>query len=124
MRVRKLGADRPSVRVLLDALDLKSLDAGGATVVVKSAAKLGSARSSRAKLGELIGEAMGRGGPVEVRVEAAAGVSQLAPAPTGRITGEQEHKALQNPLVRKTVELFDARIVEIKELPNAGPKED
>ena len=119
-RVREIGGERgPSVRVLIDALELKELGAGSATVVVRSAGKLGHAKMERARLGELIGEAMGRGA-VEVKVLAGEQMSAGAAVQRTRLTGEQEQKAMQNPVVRKAVELFDARLVAVREGVGGG----
>ncbi len=110
------------MRVLLDALELKELGTASATVVVTSAGKLKHAKGERARLGELIGEAMGRGA-VEVRVLAGEGMSAMAGPASARLTGEQEHRAMQNPVVRKAAELFGARVIEVKEGRGGGARE-
>ncbi len=90
-------------------MSLRDLSDDRALVAVETPAQADYVRAQSEKLARLFREALGR--PVRIEIAATAPESPAARAPT---TSESDRAALEHPLVRKAMDLFDAGVLAIE----------
>lgn len=103
-----------SVAPIVEPLTLERIEGGVAVVSAPTVTALGAARTRRGAIEEGISKALGRSVRLELRAadrppEAAPTESPTTSDPAARA------KAMSNPLVRRAVELFDGRVVEVSD---------
>lgn len=110
---------QPSLASLADDLRLTELSAGLAIVSAPTNTKANYARTRQATLAEILSEVTGSRVRVEVRLaQGVSARSAQAPAPSSVAHAE----AVKDPLVRRAMELFDARVVDVSDDPRGGAR--
>jgi hypothetical protein len=113
-RFREIVASNFSVAPIIEPLKLERLDAGIAVLSAPDAEALGAARTRRSAIEEGLTKAAGRPLRVDLRLAESAPRQQPALSPHAVNSVERE-RAMQNPLVRRAVELFDGRVVDVED---------
>lgn len=117
-RVGARAQGNPSVKAVIDQLSLVSAEGSLVRLRPMDGSSASSARARKAQLEELLSAEAGR----SVRVEfdpPASGASRAMPA--GVVDAALHAEASRNPLVRRAMELFDARVIDVRpEDPGAG----
>jgi len=113
-RVRELGSDSAAMRARLRMLELDSIREGKATICVDSSATLTWAQSESRRLTELLRRATGREHRLEFVVDSGRSAPVLEDAAQAQRAMDE---ALDHPLVKKAIELFDARVVRVERTP-------
>lgn len=113
-RFRALVADNFSVAPIVEPLTLDRLDGNLAIIIAPTMTALGAARTRRGAIEDGLTKAIGRPVRIELRasekpVESPEAIQPSHPDPAARA------KAMSNPLVRRAVELFDGRVVDVSE---------
>jgi len=116
-RARANLREQPSLAGLADELRIVGVSAGVVTLAASSQSQANYARSRADLLGEIFsraGEGPGRL-RVDIRLVKEAGSGQT-PEQSRAIPGSvAQAEAAKNPLVKRAIELFDARVVEVRD---------
>ncbi len=107
-RFCSVAAKRPTTRVLAQTLRLKSINADRAVLTADNPKMLANARHQSDLLASLFREALGR--PVRIEFAGDSEAPAAASAPN-----RLNDPVLEHDIVRKAVELFDARVVSIED---------
>lgn len=124
-RVREIVEGKPSHRAMVESVTLDSLTGGAAVLLVRHPTELEHFKSRAEWFGGLIAQAMGgaAGAPASAR---GVRVEFRVRPPSGRATGDAGlpmsraaesalvREAEKHPLVRHAMDLFDARIVDVR----------
>lgn len=111
-----------SVAPIVEPLKLREVG-GGIAVLTAPAEAIAAARARKGAIEEALGRAIGRPIRVELRADPAGPSSAEASADHLPDTAARA-EAMKNPIVRRAVELFDARIISVEddtESPIAPP---
>ena len=109
--------EQPSLASLADDLHLTELGAGVAIVSAPTTTKANYARTRQSTLAEIFSEVVGDRVRVEVRM---AQSGAAAKASTRTPSSVAHADAVKDPLVRRAMELFDARIVDVRDDAPSG----
>ncbi|TVQ31583.1 MAG: hypothetical protein EA376_08930 [Phycisphaeraceae bacterium] len=104
-----------ATRALLSSLSLRSCEGGRAVIAAASPDAVSYAKSKSEQIGKLMRECIGR--PVRIEI-----VSDDV-APPRRAPATVDNSVYENPLVRQAMELFDAQVIGVEEIRQAGPAE-
>ena len=107
-RFCSVAAKRPTTRVLAQTLRLQSIDSDRAVLTADNPKMLANARHQTDLLASMFREALGR--PVRIEFAGDSDAPAASPAPN-----RLNDPVLEHDLVRKAVELFDARVVSIED---------
>lgn len=110
-RVRELASTNPSVLVAVDAAELESIGPDAARLIVKDATKAQYVRSRQGQLEELLGKVVAR--RIRIDVKAALGSASARPAATTGVDTAGYAQAMNHPLVRRAMDLFNARVIAV-----------
>lgn len=103
---------------IAEPLVLERLDAGVAVVSAPTPIALGAARTRRTAIEDALSKAAGRTIRLELR---AADVPASSPPATANVPDTAARaQAMNNPLVRRAVELFNATVVDVQDEPGAA----
>ncbi|MBL8745416.1 MAG: hypothetical protein JNK58_03565 [Phycisphaerae bacterium] len=112
-RVRALLAANPSVAPVIELLTLEKIEGNVAVVCAPTAGALGAARTRRGAIEDGLSKALARNMRLELKAaETPAGDPR---APEAVVDTAARAQAMSNPLVRRAVELFDARVVDVQD---------
>jgi len=109
---------KATLRAAFEGAKLLDLSEDRALIRIGEHEQLEYARLSADVLSEMFKNAVGR----RLRVAFEAPGAEPAPLSTTVITPELKKDAESNPLVRRAIELFDARVVRIEERPDTPIK--
>lgn len=110
-RVGELAASNPSVLVAVNAAELESIESDVARLVVKDATKAQYVRGRQGQLEELLGRVVAR--RVRIDVRAPEGAAHARPVAVTGVDTAGLAQAMSHPLVRRAMDLFNARIIEV-----------
>lgn len=105
---------RPSVRSLLASIELESVNERTATFRITDPERTGYARMHASVLADLVEQCGGGKRAIEF-TESAEPAPQPQRAGSTDVSPEMREKAMQHPVVRKATELFDARVIDVRE---------
>lgn len=108
-----LIAANPSVAPIVEPLVLEKIEGGVVVVVAPTTMALGAARTRRGAIEEGLSKAMGR--TIRLELRASESAPSAAALPTGAVDTAARAQAMSNPLVRRAVELFDGRVVDVQD---------
>jgi len=120
-RFKNSCAANPSVSAVIEPLMLERIDGTLAYLSAPSAESLSMVKPRKAAIEELLGKLLGRTMRIELKLAAdAASLPEPAAArqPAGIMDPDDRAAALKNPLVKRAIELFDARLIDVQDDPN------
>jgi hypothetical protein len=109
----ELVAANPSVAPIVEPLSLEKIEGNVAVVTAPTTTALGAARTRRGAIEEGLSKALGR--TIRLELRAAESAPGSAAAPRSVVDTAARAQAMSNPLVRRAVELFDARVVDVQD---------
>jgi hypothetical protein len=112
-RMLELVAANPSVAPIVEPLRLEKIEGNVAVVIAPTTTALGAARTRRGAIEEGLSKALGR--TIRLELRAAEAAPDSASAPASAVDTAARAQAMNNPLVRRAVELFDARVVDVQD---------
>lgn len=115
-RVLALAEPKPSIHAAVNGLRLQTLERGVATLEAPDSTAFAYAKARQGVIESLLQDVVGERIRVEIR---APGTEDHAPPPDAVLQAE----ALKNPLVRRAMELFEARLIAAGPDDEAKPKE-
>lgn len=113
-RFSEIVASNFSVAPVVEALRLERIEAGSAVVIAPDAESLGAARTRRSAIEEALTKAAGRPLRLDLRLAEMTERAQPVLSPHA-IDASDRERAMQNPLVRRAIELFDGRVVDVQD---------
>lgn len=118
-RVYQIGGDSGAMRARLNTLRLAELTETKATIAADSVATVAWVKQQEARLIELLRRATGRA----VRLDVVVSEQPPAPPPPDSVAAaaRADDEALNHPLVRTAIQLFDARVVRIERAAPTRP---
>lgn len=111
-RLRQQAAAKPSIKSVIESLTIERESAGQVVLAANDQETLSAARAMKSTLDDLLSKAAGRTLRSELKLADGAG-PQVVVREVG-FDAAAHHEAMSNPLVRKAVELFDARLIDVQ----------
>jgi len=121
-RVRERTQATPGIHAAIEALELASFDGARAELRIVDASQSGYVKMSKARIESVLEQVAGR--PVKAAfLEAPAPSPSSAARRPASVDPVAQAEVKKDPVVRRAMELFDARIVDIQHAPPEAPPE-
>jgi len=116
-QVHDLAAESPATQFMIESIEATGVRVAGGVVIVNVQSTMGSlgppTPAQTAKIEALITKAAGRLAKIEARALATAPKQAASPPPAAPTDSSARAQAVNHPLVKRAMELFDAKLVRV-----------